>query len=89
MMHDVWFEKMVFWMYLGAFVRHVLVYWVEQHLLFRGRMPGTLRIKNAVWTKYLTETESEMFSKSDTYLTGAGTLRTCIIVQSPCLPKTC
>ncbi|KAF8565366.1 hypothetical protein P879_04289 [Paragonimus westermani] len=51
------FEKMVSGMYLGEIVRQILVYLVEQKLLFRGEMPDKLRIKDSVLTKFLTEVE--------------------------------
>ncbi|VDP94757.1 unnamed protein product [Echinostoma caproni] len=53
------FEKMVSGMYLGEIVRHILVYLVEQKLLFRGEMPEKFKIKDAVATKYLTEVERD------------------------------
>ncbi|KAF5401166.1 Phosphotransferase [Paragonimus heterotremus] len=53
------FEKMVSGMYLGELVRQILIYLVEQKLLFRGEMPDKLRIKDSVLTKYLTEVERD------------------------------
>ncbi|TPP62298.1 Phosphotransferase [Fasciola gigantica] len=53
------FEKMISGMYLGEIVRHILVYLVQEKLLFRGEMPEKFLIKDAIATKYLTEVERD------------------------------
>lgn len=53
------FEKMVSGMYLGEIVRHALIHLVNEGVLFRGEMPEKLQMKDAVHTKYLTETERD------------------------------
>ncbi|VDQ00827.1 unnamed protein product [Trichobilharzia regenti] len=49
------YEKMVSGMYLGELVRHILVYLVEQNILFRGKLPERLQVRNALLTRYLTD----------------------------------
>ncbi|CAH8563309.1 unnamed protein product [Heterobilharzia americana] len=53
------FEKMVSGMYLGELVRHILVYLVEQKILFRGKVPERLQVQNALLTRYLTDVERD------------------------------
>nr|AAW25718.1 SJCHGC07032 protein [Schistosoma japonicum] len=53
------FEKMVSGMYLGELVRHILVYLVEQKVLFRGKLPERLKVRNSLLTRYLTDVERD------------------------------
>nr|CAH8856878.1 unnamed protein product [Trichobilharzia regenti] len=53
------YEKMVSGMYLGELVRHILVYLVEQNILFRGKLPERLQVRNALLTRYLTDVERD------------------------------
>lgn len=48
---------MVSGMYLGELVRHILVYLVEQKILFRGELPERLKVRNSLLTRYLTDVE--------------------------------
>ncbi|CAH8573963.1 unnamed protein product [Schistosoma bovis] len=53
------YEKMVSGMYLGELVRHILVYLVEQKILFRGELPERLKVRNSLLTRYLTDVERD------------------------------
>ncbi|KAK4470328.1 hypothetical protein MN116_005893 [Schistosoma mekongi] len=53
------YEKMVSGMYLGELVRHILVYLVEQKILFRGKLPERLKVRNSLLTRYLTDVERD------------------------------
>ncbi|CAH8516822.1 unnamed protein product [Schistosoma turkestanicum] len=53
------YEKMISGMYLGELVRYTLLYLIEEKLLFRGKVPESLKVRNSLLTRYLTDVERD------------------------------